>query len=167
VTTTTRMASIALGITLALAARTTQAKPYPGGTWVLKTHRDRFTGMTRCGVRSINHRVVYQPAAVGFFIGRRQNTLNAWYKVDGNAAVRWQDRIATLIALDVSIDGPGLDNPTGGWVWIPLGEVLAATTVAIRADDRGHIFQFSLAPLGPVLASAQRAGCASDAAFRI
>jgi hypothetical protein len=158
---------IMLGIMLALAVPTAQAKLYRSSPWVLKARRDSFTGVTRCDLRSANHRVIYQPAAVGFLIGRRRNTSNAWYKVDGKPPVRWQNRIATLIASDVSIEGLGLDNPTVGWVWIPLAEVLTARTVAIRADDRGHIYRFSLAPLGPVLASGQRAGCTSDAAFRI
>lgn len=158
---------ITLGIMLALTVPMAQAKLYRSSPWVLKARRDSFTGITRCDVRSANHRVVYQPAVVGFSVGKRPNTSNAWYRVDGNAAVRWQDRTATLIASDVIIEGPGLDNPTGGWVWVPLTEVLAAKTVVIRADDRGHIYQFSLAPLGPVLASAQRAGCTSDAAFRL
>lgn len=61
---------------------------------------------------------------MGFLVGKGHDTRMAWYRIDDGAPVRWQDRTAALIAADVEIDGPALDNPTGGWVWIPFAEVV-------------------------------------------
>lgn len=137
------------------------------GRWVLKVRHDHFTGRTRCTLQTKNHRLQYQPGAVGFLIGKRRNTLPAWYRIDGGAPVRWQNRTASLIATGVAIDGPGLENPTGGWVWIPVSEVENAVTVAIRADEHARVRRYRLDKFGSMLASARSLGCSSDDAFRI
>jgi hypothetical protein len=140
---------------------------YNSDGWRLRVRHDRFTGQTRCALASSNHHLRYQPGAVGFLVGKRRDTLAAWYRIDGGVPVRWQNRMASLIAADVAIDGPGLDNPTGGWVWIPLSEVEHAGTVAIRASDHGRLHHYAIAGFVPMLDAARRLGCGSDDAFRL
>ena len=100
-------------------------------------------------------------------MGKRRSTLAAWCRVYDEAPVRWQNRTAGLIGTGVAIDGPGVDNPTGGWVWIPVSEVEGARTVAIRARRRGHIRHFRVGDFAPMLDAVHRLGCGSDDAFRI
>lgn len=161
--------SVALGalLTLGIAPATAEVERFRGDGWSLRVQHDRLTGQTRCVLASTNRHLRYQPGAIGFLAGRRQNTLAAWYQVDDSAPVRWQDRTASLIAADVAIDGPGLDNPTGGWVWIPVSEIERARTVVIRAGDHGRIHHFAIAGFAPMLDAARRVGCGSDDAFRI
>lgn len=133
--------------------------------WVLTVRHDRFAGRVHCDLFASNHRLRYQPQAVGFRLGHHRDTRAAWYRVDDGPAIRWQDRTATLIAAGVPIDGPGLDNPTGGWVWISLDEVRQARNVAIRANERGRTHNFPMKGLAAMLDAAPRLGCASDASF--
>lgn len=133
--------------------------------WVLTVRDDRFADRVHCDLFASSHKLQYQPHAVGFRLGHHRDTLSAWYRVDGGPAIRWQDRTAALIATGAQIDGPGLDNPTGGWVWIPLEDVRQARNVAIRAGEQGHIHHFQMKGLAAMLDAAPRHGCASDASF--
>ena len=141
-------------------------KRFQANGWLLQIHLDRFTARSRCVLASANHRLRYQPGAIGFLLGKRRDTLGAWYKVDGGVPVRWQNRTAALVASGVAIDGPGLDNPTGGWVWIPVSEVDQATSVAIRGDDKGRVHRFRVSGFEAMLDASRRLGCESDDTFR-
>lgn len=134
--------------------------------WTLRVHTDRFTGRTRCLLGAANHHLRYQPGAIGFRVGQARDTFSAWYRVDGGAPVHWQDRTAALFAAGVSFDGPTLDNPTDGWVWVPVAEVERAHMVAV-AREGGRVRHFAIRDFSGALATACGAGCASDDAFRI
>lgn len=153
-------------VALALSPASAHKQRLRGGDWVLAIRHDDFTGRSRCELASHNHRMHYEPGAIGFRVGKRRDTLAAWYRVDGGVPVRWQDRTAALIGAGVAIDGPDLDNPTGGWVWIPLTEVEQAHDVAIRASDHSHVRNFRPAGFATMLVEARRSGCDSDDAFR-
>lgn len=157
------------GILLAFGMAPAGAKieQYRSGGWDLSIRHDHFSGQTRCLLVSVDHRMRFQPGAVGFRLGKRRDTLSAWYRIDDGAPVRWQDRTAALVGAGVAIDGPGLDNPTGGWVWIPISEAEDAKVVAIRSKERARVRRFHLGDFAPMLAAAHRLGCGSDDAFRI
>ena len=157
-----------LGAWLALGASPNAAKieRYRDGGWDLVIKHDRFANLTRCVLSSTDRRVDYQPGALGFQVGKRRDTRGAWYRVDGSAPVRWQDRIPVLVASGVVIDGPGLDNPSGGWVWIPIDEVREAQRIEIRAADRVRVREFRLQGFASLLNSARRLGCDVDDSFR-
>lgn len=161
--------SLVLGGALAIASSPAAAKieHYRDGGWDLHIRHDGFTGQTRCLLASTNRHLRYQPGAIGIRMGKHRNTLTAWYRVDNGAPVRWQDRTAALIGAGVAIDGPGLDNPTGGWIWIPLAEVEQAQSIAVRPDEHRRVRRFVLGGFAPMLEAARRLGCASDNAFRI
>jgi hypothetical protein len=135
--------------------------------WRLVIRDDRFTGQIACRLSSTNHHMRYQPGAVGFFVGHRHDTLAAWYRVDGGAPVRWQDRSAALIAAGVKIDSPDLDDVTGGWIWIPVDEVQRASLVAIRPGDRARTRHFHLRGFAAMREAATRLGCSSNDIFRL
>jgi len=163
------VASLVLGASLALGMSPAAAKidRIRSDGWTLKVRHDPFTGEVRCALAAPHHHMLYQPGAIGFRFGKRRDTQPAWYRVDGGVAVRWQDRMSTLVGAGVALDGPGLDNPTGGWVWIPLAEVEQAHSVAIRARNHGRVRTFRLAGFDAMLAGAKRSGCGADDAFRI
>jgi len=133
--------------------------------WRLDIARDTFTGVVRCSLHSRDKRTIYVPGAVGFRFPARQDTLAAWYRVDGGAAVRWQDRYTKLFETIVRFDGGGLDNPTAGTVWVPLGKVLAARAVVIRPDDRHRFRTFQMGAFAQILEAARGTGCNPEQAF--
>jgi hypothetical protein len=164
-------ASMALGGLLALsilpaAPRAYAHQHFKKDGWDLKIQHDGFAGRTYCQLKARGGKLLFQPGAIGFRLGRLE-TLKARYRVDNGSPIRWQDREPALIATGVAIDGPALDNPTGGWVWIPTEEVKSAHVVAIRADDHKPIRHFRMGGFADMLGTARRLGCSSDDTFRI
>lgn len=146
-------------------ASTVASKRYKADGWSLAVRHDGLTRQTRCRLHANNRRILYQPQALGFAFRKSRDTLGAWYIIDNDAPVRWQDRYPQLIASGAAIDGPGLDNPTGGVVWIPIDEVAHAHNVRIRAGTRGQGRLFRLVGFASMLDAAHRLGCSSDASF--
>jgi hypothetical protein len=132
---------------------------YEQDGWALNVRHDDFTGLTSCSMLSTDRRIVVQPAAIGFRFAKGSDTFHAWYQVDGAAAQRWQDMYSALIMADADIDGPGLDDPTGGVMWLPTELVRTAREVTVRLHDRGDARMFRLQGLDPMLAAADRLGC--------
>ncbi len=126
--------------------------------WLLTVRHDGFIGRIACAMRSVDKRMYYQPRAVGFVVKSR-DTLGAWYRLDGGAAYRWQDRYPTLLAQGVTVEGPGLDNPTGGIVWLPEDELRNVESVAIRATPRGRVRTFTVRGYQTLASAARRLGC--------
>lgn len=163
------VSSFVLGAMLALGVVPVRADVdrYRDDGWDLGIDHDRFSGLTRCALSSSNHRIRYQPGAIGFRVATHRDTLRSWYRVDDGPAVRWQDRTAELIAKGVSIDGPGLDDPTGGWVWIPLPEVERSNLVMVRAGDADRPRRYRMRGFIAMLEASHRLGCSADDSFRI
>lgn len=162
------VSSLVLGGILAAGSSPAAAKVerFRDGGWDLSIRRDAFTGQARCALASVNRHFRFQPGAVGIRVGKRRDTLSAWYRIDDGAPVRWQDRTASLIGAGAAIDGPALDNPTGGWVWIPLSEIENATVVSIQVKERAPVRRYRIGGFAPMLGAARRLGCAADDAFR-
>jgi hypothetical protein len=144
------------------AAAANRVEQYKSDGWRVSARHDVFAGTTRCFIRSINHHIVYQPGALGFRFHRHRDTLDTWYRIDGGAPLRWQDRYPTLIASGAQIDGPALDNPTGGIVWLPIADLKDAKTVTVRTSGRGNGHAYALRGFPRVLDAARRLGCATD-----
>ena len=149
----------------ALGASAKRVEHYAENGWKLAIRHDAFTGRVRCSLRTRNARMVYQPGAIGFRLGQHASTLPAWYRIDDAAPARWQDDYPALIAAGVPMDGPGLDNPTAGMVWLPLSKVERADIVRIRVGAKGSGHRFRMRGLAPMLEAAHHLGCGSDASL--
>lgn len=149
----------------ALGASAKRVEHYANNGWKLAIQHDPFTGQVRCSLRSRGAHMVYQRGAIGFHIAQKASTTSAWYRVDDAAPARWQDDYPALIAAGVSMDGPALDNPTAGTVWLPLAKVEHADTVRIRVGTRGRCHAFHIRGLAAMRDAANRLGCGSDASF--
>lgn len=160
--------SVVAAATLIVAIPSLCREPqrYAKDGWALTRTTDRFTGEVKCWLRSTDGRIAFQAAAVGFHLSRGADTVGAWYRIDGGAPVRWQDRYPALIASGAVIDGSSLAQPTDGWVWVPAEEIVPAKMVAIRAADRRAIRTFRVAGFKPMLDAAGRLGCPSYSTSR-
>jgi hypothetical protein len=154
-------AALAVGASLPVAP----IQRYADGGWELAIRHSPFSEQTRCLLGARNGRIHYQPGALGFAMGTKRAVANAWYRVDDASAVWWRDRWPDLVAADVQFDRGGLDNPTAGIVWIPLGEVVSAKRVTLSCSDFSRPRVFVLGGFAPMLAAAKRLGCTSDADF--
>jgi len=134
------------------------AERFGTGHWQVRLQRDAFTGALSCELRSTDHRMIYQPGALGFRQGHR-DTLHAWYRFDGGPALRWQDRYAAVIAAGVSVEGTGLDNPTAGIVWLPAGDLTGISSVAIRSSVARRVRTFDVRGYPEMVDAARRRGC--------
>ena len=65
----------------------------------------------------------------------------------------------------IAVDGPGLDNPTDGVVWIPIAELANVRHVWIRPNTRHPPTKFIMEGLAAVLLRARTRGCEPDATF--
>lgn len=131
---------------------------YEADGWRLTVRHDGFTGQVACQLQSADRRMRYQPGAIGFVSGQR-DTIHAWYRLDGGAAYRWQDRYPALVAAGVMTDGPGLDDPTGGIVWLPEEDLRRVASVAIRTNPKRRVRTFALRGAATMIAAARRLGC--------
>lgn len=127
--------------------------------WIVTLRHDGFTGLVACTMHSSDGRMVYQPGAIGLRFGHRRDTLEAWYRFDAGPALRWRDRYPALITAGVAIDGPGLDNPTGGIVWLPEADVARVAEVTIRPTRKARLRTFHLGGFAPLRDAARRLGC--------
>jgi hypothetical protein len=134
--------------------------------WVIALREDAFAGTTRCIMRSDRPAMLYQRGAVGFVFPRHTDTSGALYRIDGGLALPWRDRLPDLIAAGAAIDGPALDDPTGGIVWLPEADVLAAHNIAIRPKPADIPRAFAVTGLAAAIASARARDCEFNPAHR-
>ena len=141
------------------------SQKYALGEWRVEIRRDSFTSRVTCRLHTRNYRMVYVPGAVGFRVGHKLDTTAAWYRVDGGEAVRWQDRYPQLIETGVPLSGPSLANPTGGVVWVPVGEVSKADIIDVQPDDRHRAKRFHMGAFALMLTAAKDNGCVPEQVF--
>ena len=152
--------ALVFGVALASAAAARdRVDRYGIDGWIVTVRQDAFTGSIACYMHSADRRMTYLPGAVGFAFGRRRDTLRAWYRLDGGPALRWQDRYPALSASGAAIDGPGLDDPTGGIVWLPEGDLAGVREVAIRPTVQSRVRVFRLRGFAELAGAARRLGC--------
>ena len=127
--------------------------------------RNRFSGEIACRLRARDGRAEYAGHAVGFRFKTRSDVAGAVYRVDGGPPRAWRDDRAALIILGAPLDFGGMDNPSGGVVWLPLSVLADANAVMIqpRPDRGARTFHFrglkGLHQLG------LEQGCAPDIRF--
>ena len=143
-------------------------RTYGTGGWLLQVQRDRFSGQVRCrltGWRLPQPRMTFASGVVWFRFAPRTDTLDAWYRIDGAPARRWQDLYPELSQAGVELEGPSLDHPTGGVVALPLRLVVGARQVTIRPTPRSQPRTFTMGGLQEAVDAARAQGCVADSAF--
>ena len=150
-------------------SRRVRTDDYNHQGWQISIRRDGFTGQTHCRLYRLKTlrqgRVTYAQHTLGFELGAKIDASRAWYILDNGPAKRWQDLYPGLAAARVPLEGPGLLNPTGGVVLIPLDQLADARVVTIRADEKTSPQRFELKGLAEALAAARLKGCSDDESF--
>lgn len=134
------------------------------GDWRLEVTKDSFTGEVACRLRVRNHKALYRAGAVGFRFKHKWNVDDAVYRVDGGEPHALRDDLPDLVARGVPLDRGGMENASGGIVWVPYERLSGANTIAIEPRDRRAVtFHFrGLASLHDI-ALAQ--GCTPESRF--
>jgi hypothetical protein len=135
------------------------------GDWELRVSRNLFSGEVACRLNSRDNRVTYQGQALGFRFSKTVNTASAAYRIDGGSPRFWRDDLPALTRLATPIDGPGLDNATGGIVWIPASALSSANRVAIQPRPERRVRDFHLRGFAGLLTIARQRGCNPEARF--
>lgn len=140
----------------------TETSRYLIPAWHVDATRDRFTGKMICRVyqgQRAHPDVAYERDTLAFRFGRRLNTLQADFRVDGGPARPWTATYPTLIGSGATLAGSSMTNPTGGLVILPTALLANAITVTIRPFPGKRPQTFAIGGLGDALASARRLGC--------
>jgi hypothetical protein len=137
---------------------------YYKGDWRLDVARDRFSGAVACRLRAHGGRQIYRAGAVGFAVGAPDQT-GAAYRIDGGEPVAARDDLAQLIAQRVPLERGGMDDPSGGYVWIPFSRLGQASQVAIEPRPGARPKVVRLAGLVALHDLALQRGCAPDGVF--
>jgi hypothetical protein len=104
--------------------------------------------------------VVAVPGGLAFRLGGRGvDTSDAWYKLDDQPARPWRDLRAELVAAGSLAEAERLDNPSGGWVLIPLQEARGAARASILLKRGAHPKIFKLNGFWPLLVNTDEMGC--------
>ena len=133
--------------------------------WRLTIRTSRFSGDSRCHLEHRQQPISYAAGALGFHFSPRLNTQGAWLKIDDAPPSRAQDETPALIRLGVPLDGPGLDNPGGGVVWIPASRLNGASIVTIQPAANRPPRSFSLKGFVQIRELALARGCTPEGRF--
>ena len=137
---------------------------YHKGDWRLDVSRDRFTGSIACRLRAHGGRQIYRAGAVGFAVGA-PNAMNAAYRIDGGDTVAARGDVLRLITQHVPLERGGMDDPSGGYVWIPFDRLDKATLVAIEPWPGARPKVVRLNGMVALHDLALTRGCAPDGVF--
>jgi len=158
------MAAMAFAPALARVPHGVAREHYRQGDWRLDVSRDRFSGAVACRLRAHGGRQIYRAGAVGFAVGALDMT-HAAYRIDGGDPVAARSNVPQLIAQHVPIELGGLDNPSGGYVWIPLDKLATADWVAIEPRPGARPKVVRLTGMIALHDLAVTHGCTPDAVF--
>lgn len=135
------------------------------GDWEVEISRDPFSERQACRLRAANHAAFYANGAVAFRFKSRGDLREAVYRVDGAAPRHSRDDLPQLLALKVPIDRGGMDNASGGLVWIPYDRLVEANQVTIQAQPNRKPSDFQFRGLRAPHDIAIARGCAPDSRF--
>lgn len=130
--------------------------------WELRIQRNRFSGEVGCRLSARDHHGAYAGSAVAFYLGKHIDTTLATYRLDGGPALRWRDQMPELVRLGTPMDGPGLEDPTGGFVWLPLSTLQGVNRVVVQATPDRRPKAFLLRGFVQLLNFARSQGCPAD-----
>lgn len=137
---------------------------YHKGDWQLEVARDRFSGSVACRLHAHGGQQVYRAGAVGFAVGAR-DAAGAAYRIDGGEPFAARGDLLQLIALHVPLERGGMDDPSGGFVWIPFDKLAKAKWVAIEPRPGARAKAVQLAGMEALHDLALTRGCTPDGVF--
>jgi hypothetical protein len=137
---------------------------YYKGDWRLDLSRDRFSGSVACRLRAHGGRQIYRAGAVGFDVDA-PDVMGAAYRIDGGDPIAARDDLPQLIAQHVPLERGGMDDPSGGYVWIPFNRLAKAGWVAIEPQPGARPKVVRLNGLVALHDLALQRGCAPDGVF--
>ena len=147
------------GTSLPFAGRTdprATVSPLPGG-WRLERTDDAFTHAAACRLERRDVQVA--SGVVTFSFGRRVDTANALYRLDGGP-VRTVGELGPEVAgHGISYLGRNTWNPSDGRVRVPWTTLAGARSIGIRADVKRPAREWELDSLDAAVAAARLAGC--------
>ena len=127
------------------------------GGWRLQLRRDSFTDTTRCQLNGSGAR--FSGGVVTFSFGRRVDTANALFRVDGGA-VRSAGEVGPEAAgLGAALLSSNTYNPSDGRVIIPWSQLKAAGRIDIRPNSRATPRAFGVGALRDAVEQARAYGC--------
>ena len=141
--------------------RTEQARL--DGGWRLSRTQDSFSGIVACRLEA--QQVRFGGGVVTFSFGRRTDTANALFRVDGGP-VRSIGQVGPEAAgLGAAIrSSNNTANPSDGRVVIPWSQLKSAARVDVRPNARSYHRTFMLDGLRTALDAARARGCTDLAA---
>lgn len=135
------------------------------GAWRVTIVRDPFSAEVQCRLSRRDRRAFYIANAIGFRFDRHRDVTRGWYRVDGAVAKQWRDALPELVRLGVDIDGPQLDSPTGGIMWLPSAWLDQANWVEIEPQPGKKARRIGLRGFADLRDIARTQGCAPEARF--
>ncbi len=139
----------------------TGAKATLAGGWRLARTDDAFKGSVGCRLELEDVR--YLQGVVTFSFGRRTDTANALFRVDGGPLRSVGEVGPEVAGLGASYLTRNTLNPSDGRVRLPYAALKGARRVDIRANDRRPHRSFALDGLAAALAEAHARGCPDQA----
>lgn len=134
------------------------------GDWRLDISRDRFSGAIACRLRAHGGRQIFRAGAVGFAVGAPDMS-RAAYRIDGGDPVAARGDVQQLIAQHVPMERGGMDDPSGGYVWIPFDKLDKARWVAIEPRPGARPKVERLTGMTALHDLALTHGCSPDGVF--
>ncbi|MBX9729755.1 MAG: hypothetical protein K2X59_00355 [Sphingomonas sp.] len=133
--------------------------------WTLEIARNPFSEGQTCKLRAVNNRAFYANGAVAFRFRQRWDLSEAVYRLDGAAPRHSRNDLPQLLALKVPIDRGGMDNASGGLVWIPYDRLVEANQVTIQPQPGRNLTNFRFRGLRSLHDIAIAKGCVPDSRF--
>lgn len=133
--------------------------------WALEIARNPFSERQTCNLRATNNRAFYANGAAAFRFRPRWNVREAVYRLDGAAPRHNRNDVSPLLALKVPIDRGGMDNASGGLVWIPYDRLVAANQVTIQPQPGRKLTDFQFRGLRSLHDIAIARGCVPERRF--
>lgn len=139
--------------------------------WVIEVRKDGFANQIQCRIRPQQlifspARVTYADGVMGFRFKGNADPAKTWFRVDDQAARPWRDMFRELHARGMTVRSYNLDYRDDTVILIPIEELQGASTVAIRASEKGKPDVFDVTGFSSALEASQRVGCTQDSFVR-
>ena len=134
-----------------------QVKHYALKGWRIDVGHDRFKNSTVCSIRKST--VLYSHGVLTFRFGHKVDTANAVFRVDDGPLLAVGSVAVKAAGLGAPFNGPNLNNPSDGAVYIPADDVGNARQVSIKPNSKMTHRVFGLTGLSQAIEAAKGQNC--------